>query len=72
MYLKNLLLRGYRRSESKILLGLKLFTMIMLILCLTGYTAIVIMDVQQDAPAIQTSFIYPDTIRVPSKHKNIF
>ena len=60
------LFRGYRRSEPRTLLVLKLFMMIILMACLTGYLAIVIIDVIQDAPIIRTSFINQDGIRPPS------
>ncbi|RIA99295.1 hypothetical protein C1645_800671 [Glomus cerebriforme] len=58
--------RGYRRSEPTILYGLKLFMMIILIACLTGYLAIVIIDVNQDAPIIMSSFTNINTIRPPN------
>src|SRR4051794_28832636 len=67
MILKSLF-RDHRRSESKILLRLKWFTMLVLMGCLVGYTAIVIIDVNQDAPIIKTSFTNADAIRVPGKY----
>ncbi|POG76549.1 hypothetical protein GLOIN_2v1768947 [Rhizophagus irregularis DAOM 181602=DAOM 197198] len=51
------LFRGYRRSEPTTLLVLKLFIMIILVACFTGYLAIVIIDVTQDVPIIRTSFV---------------
>jgi hypothetical protein len=66
MNLTNLFHRQ-RRSEPIVLFGLKLFTMIMLIACLTGYLAVVIIDVKQDAPIIKTSFIDVDGVPPPSK-----
>ncbi|RGB29336.1 hypothetical protein C1646_766733 [Rhizophagus diaphanus] len=62
------LLNRQRRSEPTILLGLKIFTMIMLITCLTGYLVVVIIDVKQDAPIIKTSFIDVDGVPPPSLH----
>ncbi|CAB4495227.1 hypothetical protein RhiirA5_412867 [Rhizophagus irregularis] len=62
------LLNRQRRSEPTILLGLKIFTMIMLITCLTGYLTVVIIDVKQDAPIIKTSFIDVDGVPPPSLH----
>jgi hypothetical protein len=66
------LLNRQRRSEPTILLGLKIFTMIMLITCLTGYLTVVIIDVKQDAPIIKTSFIDVDGVPPPSKEKIFF
>lgn len=60
------LLGGRRRSEPKHLLRLKLFTMIMLIACLTGYLAVLIIDVNQVAPVIITSYVNVDGVRPPS------
>ena len=61
------LLYRHRRSEPTILLGLKLFTMIILMACLTGYLVVVIIDVNQDAPNIKTSFTSVDAVPPPSK-----
>ena len=61
------LLNGYRRSEPAALLILKLFMMIILLACLTGYLVIVIIDIIQDAPIIITSFTSQDSLRPPSK-----
>lgn len=60
------LLGGNRRSEPKYLLGLKIFTMIVLISGLTGYLAVLIVDVNQDAPIIITSYVNVDGVRAPS------
>lgn len=60
------LLGGRRRSEPKHLLGIKLFTMIMLIACLTGYLAVLIIDVNQGASIIVTSYFNVDGVRPPS------
>ncbi|CAB5360068.1 unnamed protein product [Rhizophagus irregularis] len=62
------LLGGNRRSEPKHLLGLKIFTMIMLISGLTGYLAVLIVDVNQDAPIIITSYVNVDGVRAPNLH----
>ncbi|CAB5391169.1 unnamed protein product [Rhizophagus irregularis] len=62
------LLNRQRRSEPTVLLGLKIFTMIMLITCLTGYLTVVIIDVKQDAPIIKTSFVDVDGVPPPSLH----
>ncbi|GBC04953.1 hypothetical protein RclHR1_05970010 [Rhizophagus clarus] len=59
------LFRGHRRSEPMTLLVLKLLIMIILIACLTGYLAIVIIDITQDAPIIRTSYM-ESPIRPPS------
>ncbi|CAB4416561.1 unnamed protein product [Rhizophagus irregularis] len=63
------LFRGYRHTEPRILLLLKLFMMIILVACLAGYLAIILIDIQQDAPIIRTSFHISDDnlpIRPPS------
>ncbi|CAB4386960.1 unnamed protein product [Rhizophagus irregularis] len=60
------LLNRQRRSEPTVLLGLKIFTMIMLITCLTGYLTVVIIDVKQDAPIIKTSFVDVDGVPPPN------
>jgi hypothetical protein len=63
------LFRGYRHTEPKILLILKLIIMIIFIACLAGYLAVVIIDIRQDAPIIRTSFFDSDDthpIRPPS------
>lgn len=63
------LFRGYRYTEPRILLLLKLFMMIILVACLAGYLAIILIDIQQDAPIIRTSFHISDDnlpIRPPS------
>jgi hypothetical protein len=65
------LFRGHRRSEPTILLALKLLIMIILIACLTGYLAIVIIDIIQDAPIIRTSYFY-SPIRPPSNLRIYF
>ncbi|PKY49271.1 hypothetical protein RhiirA4_465184 [Rhizophagus irregularis] len=62
------LLYKHRRSEPTILLGLKLFTMIILMACLTGYLVVVIIDVKQDSPIIATSFINVDAVPLPGMH----
>ncbi|CAG8676022.1 6338_t:CDS:2 [Rhizophagus irregularis] len=62
------LLGGRRRSEPKHLLGIKLFTMIMLIACLTGYLAVLIIDVNQGASIIVTSYFNVDGVRPPNLH----
>ncbi|CAG8676020.1 6337_t:CDS:2 [Rhizophagus irregularis] len=62
------LLGGNRRSEPKYLLGLKIFTMIVLISGLTGYLAVLIVDVNQDAPIIITSYVNVDGVRAPNLH----
>ncbi|RIA80025.1 hypothetical protein C1645_839419 [Glomus cerebriforme] len=59
------LISGYRRSEPTFIFVLKLVIMVMLIVCLTGYFAIMIIDVNQDAPIIMTSFV-TDAIRPPN------
>jgi hypothetical protein len=59
------LFRGHRRSEPTTLLVLKLLIMIILVACLTGYLAIVIIDIIQDAPIIRTSH-FKSPIRPPS------
>ncbi|RIA84945.1 hypothetical protein C1645_831519 [Glomus cerebriforme] len=64
------LFRENRRSEPIILFGLKLFTMIILIACLTGYLVIVLIDVEQDAPIIRTSFVNVDAIHPPILNSN--
>jgi hypothetical protein len=62
------LLYRHRRSEPTILLGLKLFTMTILMTCLTGYLVVVIMDVKQDdGLIIKTSYINVDAVPPPSK-----
>ncbi|RIA84959.1 hypothetical protein C1645_831534 [Glomus cerebriforme] len=58
--------RGYRRSEPTILYGLKLFIMIILMICLTGYLAVIIIDVMQDSPIIRTSFVSVDAVHAPN------
>ncbi|GBB97460.1 hypothetical protein RclHR1_00030017 [Rhizophagus clarus] len=58
----------HRHSEPKHLLGLKIFTMIILICGLTGYLAILIIDVNQDAPIIITSYDNVNGVRPPSMH----
>ncbi|RGB28215.1 hypothetical protein C1646_768108 [Rhizophagus diaphanus] len=60
------LFRGHRRSEPTTLLLLKLFMMIILVACLTGYLSIIIIDVVQDAPIVKTSFDNSNGIRPPS------
>ncbi|GBC04955.1 hypothetical protein RclHR1_05970012 [Rhizophagus clarus] len=60
------LFRGHRRSEPMTLLVLKLLIMIILISCLTGYLAIVMIDVIQDAPITRTSFVNFKNIRPPT------
>lgn len=65
------LFRGYRRSEPTTLLVLKLFIMIILVACFTGYLAIVIIDVTQDVPIIRTSFV-SSPIRPPSNWRIYF
>ncbi|CAG8598639.1 8112_t:CDS:2 [Rhizophagus irregularis] len=60
------LLYKHRRSEPTILLGLKLFTMIILMACLTGYLVVVIIDVKQDSPIIATSFNNVDAVPLPA------
>ncbi|CAB4397306.1 unnamed protein product [Rhizophagus irregularis] len=62
------LLSGSRRSEPKHLLRIKLFTMIMLIACLTGYLAVLIIDVNQGASIIVTSYFNVDGVRPPNLH----
>ncbi|PKY16278.1 hypothetical protein RhiirB3_428620 [Rhizophagus irregularis] len=62
------LLSGRRRSEPKHLLRIKLFTMIMLIACLTGYLAVLIIDVNQGASIIVTSYVNVDGVRPPNLH----
>ncbi|GBC04960.1 hypothetical protein RclHR1_05970017 [Rhizophagus clarus] len=57
---------GQRRSEPKILLALKLFIMIILVACLIGYLAIIIIDIIYDAPIIVTSYENANAIRPPS------
>ncbi|RGB23699.1 hypothetical protein C1646_774134 [Rhizophagus diaphanus] len=59
------LLYKHRRSEPTILLGLKLFTMIILMACLTSYLVVVIIDVKQDSPIIATSFTNVDAVPLP-------
>jgi hypothetical protein len=59
------LLGGQRRSEPKHILGLKIFTMIMLISGFTGYLTVLIIDVIQDAPIIITSYVNVDGVRPP-------
>jgi hypothetical protein len=63
------LLGGHRRSEPKLLLRLKVFTMIMLISGLIGYLAILIIDVNRDAPIIVSSYANVDGVRPPSNKK---
>ncbi|RGB29339.1 hypothetical protein C1646_766736 [Rhizophagus diaphanus] len=63
------LFRGYRHTEPRILLLLKLFIMIILVACLAGYLAIILIDIQKDGPIIRTSFHISDDnlpIRPPS------
>ncbi|CAG8598598.1 8110_t:CDS:2 [Rhizophagus irregularis] len=61
------LLYRHRRSEPTILLGLKLFTMTILMACLTGYLVVVIIDVKQDdGLIIKTSYINVDAIPPPT------
>ncbi|RIA90348.1 hypothetical protein C1645_823483 [Glomus cerebriforme] len=60
------LLQGHRRSESTFLLGLKLLIMIIILSGLTGYLAILIIEVKQDAPITITSFINVEGIRPPN------
>ncbi|CAB4416563.1 unnamed protein product [Rhizophagus irregularis] len=61
------LLYRHRRSEPTILLGLKLFTMTILMTCLTGYLVVVIIDVKQDdGLIIKTSYINVDAVPPPT------
>ncbi|PKC67629.1 hypothetical protein RhiirA1_458175 [Rhizophagus irregularis] len=61
------LLYRHRRSEPTILLGLKLFTMTILMACLTGYLVVVIIDVKQDdGLIIKTSYINVDAVPPPT------
>ncbi|RIA90353.1 hypothetical protein C1645_823489 [Glomus cerebriforme] len=62
------LFKGHGRSETTFLLGLKIFTMIMILACLTGYLAVIIIEIKQDVPVTVTSFVNVDAIRPPNLH----
>ncbi|RIA80028.1 hypothetical protein C1645_839422 [Glomus cerebriforme] len=60
------LFRGYRHSEPTIILRMKIFAMIVLVACLTGYVVILINDVLRDEPVIKISYKYYASLRPPN------